>query len=144
MIKKIEVTIDVIIHATEDLAKILQYFEELKKKKKEEFTITETKGHFENPITLLNTKMEKKQAVRLMQNLLRLFSPDQIKELVEEIDERTIDSRYHLRLDKQELIRGNLITKNEKDAIKLKIHSPIYNKKDTVKIFTRIFHSQLD
>jgi Predicted exosome subunit len=67
------------------------------------------------------------------------FLPDeQIKELIEEIEERTVDSRFHMRLDKQELIKGNLAIR-EKDTIKLKIHSPIYNKKDTVKIFTEIF-----
>jgi hypothetical protein len=27
----------------------------------------------------------------------------------------------------------------EKDAIKVKIHTPIYNKKDTIKIFSKIF-----
>jgi len=60
--------------------------------------------------------------------------------MVQEIEERTVDSRFHIRLDKQELIKGNLIFK-EKDAVKLKIHTPIYNKKDTVKIFSKIFHS---
>jgi len=28
---------------------------------------------------------------------------------------------------------------SEKDTIKIKIHTPIYNKKDTTKIFTEIF-----
>ncbi len=56
----------------------------------------------------------------------------------EEIEERTVDSRFHLRLDKQELVKGELIV-SEKDTIKIKIHTPIYNKKDTTKIFTEIF-----
>ena len=43
-----------------------------------------------------------------------------------------------MRLDKQELIKGN-ISSMKKDTIKLKIHTPIYNKKETVKIFTEIF-----
>jgi len=51
--------------------------------------------------------------------------------------ERTVDSRFHMRLDKQELIKGNLRV-SEKDTIKIKIHTPIYNKKDTVKLFTEI------
>ena len=41
-------------------------------------------------------------------------------------------------LDKQELINGNLVIK-EKDTVKIKIHTPIYNKKDTIKSFTEIF-----
>ena len=73
-----------------------------------------------------------------MSKILELLPDEQIKELIEEIEERTVDSRFHMRLDKQELIKGNLAIR-EKDTIKLKIHSPIYNKKDTVKIFTEIF-----
>ena len=60
MIDKIEVTIDVIVHATEDISKIFQAFEELLDLKKEDFTVHETTGHFENPITMLNTKIVKK------------------------------------------------------------------------------------
>ena len=138
MIDKIEVTIDVIIHSTEDITKIFQVFEELLEIKEENFTINETTGHFDNPIIMLNAKIVKKEAQKFMKKLLGLLSDDQIDELVEEIDERTIDSRFHMRLDKQELIKGNLEFQ-EKDTIKIKIHTPIYNKKDTVKTFTEIF-----
>jgi RNA binding exosome subunit len=67
-----------------------------------------------------------------------LLPQEQIDELIDEIEERTVDSRFHMRLDKQELVRGN-VTISEKDTIKLKIHTPIYNKKDTIKTFTEIF-----
>jgi len=138
MIDKIEVTIDVIIHATEDISRIFQSFEELLDLKEENFTIHETTGHFDNPITLLNAKIVKKEAQNFMKKLLELLSIEQINELIEEIEERTVDSRFHMRLDKQELIKGNL-TFREKDTIKIKIHTPIYNKKNTVKTFTEIF-----
>ena len=138
MIDKIEVTIDVIVHATEDISKIFQSFEELLNLKKEDFTIHETLGHFENPITIINAKIVKKQAQNFMKKLVELLSVEQINELIKEIEERTVDSRFHMRLDKQELIKGNLIIR-EKDTIKLKIHTPIYNKKDTIKSFTEIF-----
>ncbi|MDH5415721.1 MAG: exosome protein [Nitrosopumilus sp.] len=138
MIDKIEVTIDVIVHATENISRIFQSFEDLLGLKKEDFTVNETTGYFENPITMLNIKIVKKQAENFMKNLLELLSKQQIRELIDEIEERTVDSRFHMRLDKQELINGNLIIR-EKDTIKIKIHTPIYNKKDTVKIFTEIF-----
>ena len=138
MIDKIEVTIDVIIHATEDISKIFQSFEELLDLKEENFTIHETTGHFDNPIIMLNAKIVKKEAQNFMKKFLGLLSTEQISELIEEIEERTIDSRFHMRLDKQELIKGN-IKFREKDTIKLKIHTPIYNKKNTVKTFTEIF-----
>jgi len=137
MIDKIEVTIDVIVHATEDISKIFQSFEILNLKE-DDFTIQETLGHFENPIIMLNTKIIKKQAQNFMKKLLELLSSEQINKLIEEIEERTTDSKFHMRLDKQELIKGN-ITISEKDTIKMKIHTPIYNKKDTIKSFTEIF-----
>ncbi len=137
MIDKIEVTIDVIVHATEDVSKIFQSFE-LLNLKEDDFTIQETFGHFENPIIMLNAKIIKKQAQNFMKKLLELLSDDQINRLIEEIEERTTDSKFHLRLDKQEIIKGN-ITISEKDTIKMKIHTPIYNKKDTIKSFTEIF-----
>lgn len=143
MIDKIEVTIDVIVHTTEDISKIFQSFEELLELKEENFTINETAGHFDNPIIMLNAKIVKKEAQNFMKKLLELLSSEQIKELIDEIEERTTDSRFHMRLDKQELIRGNLEFQ-EKDTIKLKIHTPVYNKKNTVKIFTKIFQYQLD
>ncbi len=134
---KIEITIDAIVHATEDISKIFQAFEILELKE-EDFNINETTGHFDNPIIILNAKIIKKQALNFLKKLVELLPREQINELVNEIDERTVDSRFHMRLDKQELVNGK-VTISEKDTIKLKIHTPIYNKKDTVKIFTEIF-----
>ena len=138
MIHKIEITIDVIVHATEDISKILQSFDEVLEIKEEEFTSIETTGYFENPIIILSAKLVKKQGQNFIKKMLELLPINQINELIEEIEERTIDSRFHLRLDKQELVKGKLII-SEKDTIKIKIHTPIYNKKDTLKIFTEIF-----
>ena len=138
MVNKIEITIDVIVHATEDISKIFQSFEEILDVKEEDFTIEETMGHYENPIIVLNTKIIKKQAQNFMNKLLERLSAEQVNDLIEEIDERTVDSKFHMRFDKQELIKGNLVIK-EKDTIKLKIHTPVYNKKNTIKIFTEIF-----
>jgi len=138
MVSKIEVTIDVIVHATEDISKIFQSFEDVLEIKEEDFTIEEVNGHYENPIIMLNANLVKKQAQNFMKKLLELLPSEQVNELIEEIEERTVNSRFHMRLDKQELIKGNLVVR-EKETIKLKIHTPVYNKKDTVKTFTEIF-----
>ena len=138
MIHKIEITIDVIVHATEDISKILQSFDEVLEIKEEEFTSIETTGYFENPIIILSAKLVKRQGQNFIKKMLELLPINQINELIEEIEERTIDSRFHLRLDKQELVKGKLAI-SEKDTVKIKIHTPIYNKKDTLKIFTEIF-----
>jgi len=137
MVNKLEVSIDVIIHATEDISKFLKIFEDMFELK-DKFVINQTTGYFENPIIILNTKIEKNQAQNFIEKLVKSLSNEQKKELVEQIEERTVDSRFHIRLGKQEFVKGNL-SFNEKDAIKIKIHIPIYNKKDTVKIFSKIF-----
>ena len=138
MIEKIEITVDVIVHATEDISKLFQSFEEVLGMKEGDFTVKETVGHYENPITMLNTKIVKRQAHEFIRKLMESFSKEQNNQLIEEIEERTTDSRFHIRLDKQELIKGNP-TVREKGTIQLKIFTPIYNKKDTVKTFTKIF-----
>ena len=143
MINKIEVTIDIIVHSTEDISKIFKSFDKVLEVKEEDFMNLETTGYFENPIILLNAKLVKKQAQNFMKKILKVLSINQIKELIEEIEERTTDSKFHLRLDKQELVKGVLVL-NKKGTIKIKIHTPIYNKKDTIKKFSEIFQSQLD
>ena len=138
MIDKLEITIDVIIHSTENISKILQSFNEILEVNEEDFTTIETTGYYENPIIILNAKLVKKQAKAFMKKFLKLLSINQINQLVEEIEERTIDSKFHLRLDKQELVRGVLVL-SEKETVKIKIHTPIYNKKDSIKKFSQIF-----
>jgi len=138
MVDKLEITIDVIIHATEDISKIFQSFNDILEIEEESFSITETTGYYENPIIMLNTKLVKKQAKSFMKKFLKLLSSNQINQLIEEIEERIADSKFHLRLDKQELIKGALVL-SEKDTIKIKIHTPIYNKKETIEKFLEIF-----
>jgi len=138
MVDKLEITIDVIVHATEDISKIFQSFNETLGIKEEEFTITETTGYFENPIIILNAKIVKKQAKAFMKKFLKSLSINQINQLIEEITERTADSKFHLRLDKQKLVNGKLEL-SEKDTIKIKIHTPIYNKNDSIKKFSEVF-----
>ena len=138
MIDKLEITIDVIVHATEDISKIFQSFNDILEIEEESFSITETTGYYENPIIMLNTKLVKKQAKSFMKKFLKLLSSNQINQLIEEIEERIADSKFHLRLDKQELIKGTLVL-SEKDTIKIKIYTPIYNKKETIEKFLEVF-----
>ena len=90
MINKIEITIDVIVHATEDISKIFQSFDEILEVKEEDFTMIETTGYFENPIIMLKAKLVKKQAQNLIKKIMKLLPSNQINELIEEIEERTV------------------------------------------------------
>jgi RNA binding exosome subunit len=135
---KLEITIDVIIHATENLAKFFESFKEMFGLEEEDFSISNVTGHFENPITVLRAKIIKKPAKGLLEKFLKKISEEQKTEIKQEIEERTENSTLHIRLDKQEFIQGR-IAFIEKEAIRLKIHTPIYNKKETVKVFNEIF-----
>ena len=138
MIEKLEITIDVIVHATEDISKIFQSFYDILEIEEKSFSITETTGYYENPIIMLNAKLVKKQAKSFMEKFLKLLSKNQINQLIEEIEERIADSKFHLRLDKQELIKG-VVVLSEKDTIKIRIHTPIYNKKESIRKFSEVF-----
>jgi RNA binding exosome subunit len=135
---KLEITIDVIVHATEDTSRFFEAFNEMFELKEEEFSISNVTGHFENPITILRIKISKKSTKQFMEKFLGILSKIQIKEIIQGVEERTEKSTLHVRLDKQEFVQGK-ISFTEKEAIKLKIHTPIYNKKETVKIFSEIF-----
>ena len=138
MIDKLEITIDIIVHATEDISKIFQSFNDVLEIEEESFSITETTGYYENPIIMLNVKLVKKQAKSFMEKFLKLLSNNQINQLIDEIEERVADSKFHLRLDKQELIKG-VVVLSEKDTIKIRIHTPIYNKKESIRKFLEVF-----
>ena len=135
---KLEVTIDVIIHATEDIEKFYECFSEMFGLEKEIFSISQVIGHFDNPIITIRAKITKKEASKFLDKFLEKISENQRNEIIAQIEERTENSTLYLRLDKQKFIQGN-IEFREKEAIRLKIHTPVYNKKDTVKVFSEIF-----
>ncbi len=138
MTNKVEITIDVIVHATEDIQKMFQAFEKKFGLKEKDFAIEEIIGHYGNPIIMLNTKIVKKNAQNFIHDLFKSLPRKHTNRLIEEIEERVINSRFHMRLDKQELIKGNLMVRDQ-DTIQLKIFTPIYNKKYTSKIFAETF-----
>ncbi len=134
---KIEVTVDVIIHATEDVTKFFDAFEELFQIKQEKVNTQNLKGHFDNPITTLQVKLTKKDAKNFVEKLISDLPTDQQHELLENLEDRIHNSAFHLRLDKQKLVVGQVDLRDQ-DPVKVKIFSPIYNKKDTTKIYSEL------
>ena len=137
MADKLEITIEIIIHATEDIKKILDSFEEFFGIKEEDFSKSNLTGHFENPITMLNAKISKKKAEKFLEVLTSNLPKYQLEEIKDDLENRIQNSKLYLRLGKQDLLRGSL-TLQEKDAIKLKIFTPIYNKMDTLKNYVEL------
>lgn len=140
MADKLEVSIEIIAHATEDVEKILESFFNLLGIGAEEFSRQNLTGHFDNPITVLRANIKKKAAKSFVEKLVLSIPDRYFKEVIDGIENRLEDSILHLRFGKQDMIRGKMIPQ-EKDAIKLKILIPAYNKKDVVKNYVTLFES---
>jgi hypothetical protein len=137
MAEKLEITIEIIVHATEDVEKILKAFFEQFNISEDEFSRQNLTGHFENPITLLRAKIKKNDARNFLQRILSKIPKDQISEIIKEIENHIQDSTLYLRFGKQDLIKGKMIVR-EKDAVKFKIFTPIYKKNDIVENYVKL------
>ncbi len=137
MTDKIEVTIEVIVHATEDLDKILESFFEIFEIQADSFSKENLTGHYDNPITLLRAKFKKKEAKKIIEKLVKNIPENDFSQIIDDIENRLQNSTLHLRFGKQDLIKGNVIPQ-EKDAIKLKIFTPSYQKDKTVENYVKL------
>ncbi len=137
MSRKIEVTVDVIVHSTEDVSKILQAFEDVLGLEADDFAVSRTTGYFGNPITMLGCRLARGQATEFVRRMTGLLPDGQVDSLINQIPERTANSRFHMRLDKQDLVRGTASATDD-GSIKIGIQTPIYCKDDTVGAFLEI------
>ena len=132
-----EVKIDTILHATEDIDKILRCFLENFNLKQEKFNIQNLTGHFNNPITLLSINLKKKEAEEFIRNLLTKISKSDFDEIYENVEELISSSGLKLKIDKQRILDGKIMLE-QRDAIKINISCPVYVKKDSKKIYQQL------
>ena len=143
MNERLQITVSTIIHATEDDTKIIESFEEFFGLNQKQIMFQKLTGHFDNPIIMVTIKLTKKTAREFLNRLNKLLSKSQIEEISEGIEDRIENSTLHIRLSKQDFIKRK-IEFREKDSIKIKISTPVYNKKDRVEIFSNLFSSHLN
>lgn len=143
MVPKIEITIEVIIHATEDINKFFYSFTEIFGLEESKFSHINLLGHFENPITIIKTKITKKDAQKFVKMINEKIPKEQMDEIIDNFEERLSDSGFHLRLDKQEFIKGRILV-GDSDAIKIRIYTPVFNKKEFLRTYLDLFEVQLD
>ena len=125
-----EVKIDTILHATEDIDKILRCFLENFNLEQEKFNVQNLTGHFNNPITLLSINLKKKEAEEFIRNLLTKISKSDFDEIYENVEELISSSGLKLKIDKQRILDGKIMLE-QRDAIKINISCPVYVKKDS-------------
>lgn len=163
--RKTEVSASVIVHATEDPRIVTGAASQMLGIQEDAFTGTSTTGHFGNPILVYDANLTGADAALSVRRFAGMLSGRDVDALEAQIQERTVDSRLHLRIDKQVLIRngrpeiiglhgsGGREGDGEgnggggggnKDAIKIKIHTPIYSKKDVVPTFAEMLRGSTE
>ena len=140
MVTKINLKIEIIVHATEDYQKISDSLYDVFEIESSEITKKEFLGHFGNPILMLHIQMKNKRAGELIKKLISTISRDDVKDLLAGMDERISDSTLYLRFSKQNFVKKTL-TFQEKDPVRIMIFTPVYIKKNVVKTYKKLLES---
>ncbi len=140
MVTKINLKIEIIVHATEDYQKISDSLCDIFEIESSEITKKEFSGHFGNPILMLHIQMKNKRAEGLIKKLISTISRDDVKDLLADMDERISDSTLYLRFSKQNFVKKTL-TFQEKDPVRIMIFTPVYIKKNVVKTYKKLLES---
>ncbi len=140
MVRKINLKIEIIVHATEDYQKISDSFFDVFEIESNEITKKEFLGHFGNPILMLHIQMKNGRAEKLIKKLISTISQDNVKSLLADIEERISDSTLYLRFSKQNFVKKTL-TFQEKDPVRIIIFTPVYIKKNIVKTYKNLLES---
>ena len=140
MVTKINLKIEIIVHATEDYQKISDSLYDIFEIESSEITKKEFSGHYGNPILMLHIQMKNKRAKELIKKLISTISQNDIKSLLSGMDERISDSTLYLRFSKQDFVKKTL-TFQEKDPVRIMIFTPVYIKKNIVKTYRELLES---
>jgi len=140
MVTKINLKIEIIVHATEDYQKMSDSLCDMFEIESSEITKKEFSGHFGNPILMLHIQMKNKRAEGLIKKLISTVSRDDMKDLLAGMDERISDSTLYLRFSKQNFVKKTL-TFQEKDPVRIMIFTPVYIKKNVVKTYKKLLES---
>ena len=143
MSNQVEVTIEIILHATEDSKKITEPLMEMFHLGEGEFSTEKTLGHYGNPILLVKAKLVKKRATQFISELVSLISKVQLNDLIDNIEMYFEDSVLFLRIGKNELARKT-INLQQNNAVKIKIKIPIYKKDEIAKTYTNLLKSSAE
>jgi RNA binding exosome subunit len=113
-------TIHVVVHATEDIAKILSKMNELFSIPKDKFLISQTRGHWGNEISLLKADCDHKESNDLLGRIISLLRTNEKNYLLHSISD-SFDEKdnFYIRLDKQDMCNG-IISLSDHDSIRIR------------------------
>jgi len=139
MSDRAEITVDVIVHATEDAGRLYNSFEELLGVGRDRFSIRETKGHFDNPILVLSARIANGGAARVLERISSALSCREKDEILDTLEDRMDGSGLYLRIGKREFVRGRIVL-GEENAIRVRIHKPVYRRGEAVREYRNLLN----
>ena len=131
---QLEVKINLILHATENEKKVLEELESNFHIDQNDFLVEQVLGHFNNPITLISSKLKRKTAQDFVSLFFSKMKKEEFDDVFNYVEDYVTSSGLSLRISKQKLMSGILEISKE-DTIKINISTPVYVKNETKKIY---------
>ena len=131
---QLEVKINLILHATENEKKVLEELESNFHIDQSDFQVEQVSGHFNNPITLISSKLKRKTAQDFVSLFFSKMKKEEFDDVFNYVEDYVTSSGLSLRISKQKLMSGILEISKE-DTIKINISTPVYVKNETKKIY---------
>jgi len=134
---QLEVKINLILHATENEKKVLEELENNFNIEQSHFQVEQVSGHFNNPITLISSKLKRKVAHDFVSLFFSKMKKEEFEDVFNYVEDYVTSSGLSLRISKQKLMSGILAVSKE-DTIKINISTPVYVKNETKKIYQEL------
>ena len=138
--KKLDVTIELILHATENFQKVYDAFFDLFVIEKDDISKHELVGHFGNPIFMLHIQIKKIKAYEVVKKLISIMPKSELDLILKDLENRIDNSSLYLRFSKQNFLE-NIIKLEEKDPIRMRIYTPVYVKKEIVDVYRKLLET---
>ena len=139
-LKKLDVTIELILHATENFQKVYDAFFDLFVIEKDDISKHELVGHFGNPIFMLHIRIKKIKAYEVVKKLISIMPKSELDLILKDLENRIDNSSLYLRFSKQNFLE-NIIKLEEKDPIRMKIYTPVYVKKEIIDVYRKLLET---
>jgi len=137
---QLEVKINLILHATENEKKVLEELESNFHIDQSDFQMEQVLGHFNNPITLISSKLKRKTAQDFVSLFFSKMKKEEFDDVFNYVEDYVTSSGLSLRISKQKLMSGILEISKE-DTIKINISTPVYVKNETKKIYQNLMRN---
>ena len=112
--------INLVLHATEEVSKVLQPIQDVLSVASERFSISTSEGHYKNKIFYLRVMLSSQEANVLALRIMSLFNSSDKEHLARSLPDYSDEKgNLYLRLHKQTLCRGK-VSLSEIDAIRIR------------------------